>query len=109
MEEFFGGGNGIFQVHLPQFFFPPSDDRGSNNNDDDFFLPSRNDDEEEFGLDRMFERMNKLMEWTMNKVKTSIPEGFGSGKLVVIQSGPGYQETKTYNIGPDVKMNDMSN
>ncbi len=54
-------------------------------------------------FDQMRTHMNDMMQRMLSQAddleKGEHPEG--SGKLVVIQSGPGYHREKTYNFGPD--------
>lgn len=53
---------------------------------------------------RMHEQMNSMMSNMMHGMPSlsgmGVPEG-ARGKMVVVKSGPGFSETKTYDINPD--------
>lgn len=63
------------------------------------------------GISGMFEHMHKQMSEMMNsmmgslpdmsKLMSSSPHGESHGRMVIMRSGPGYHEEKTYNINPD--------
>ena len=59
-------------------------------------------------MKQMMSRMHSSMNQMLDNLKEDMPNMLGKstsgGKLVMINSGPGYHEEKTYNIGPDGEM-----
>merc|ERR1739844_691476 len=74
-------------------------------------------------MGHMFRRMNSQMEQMMSSMKSGMSSmmsndpfqdmpslGSGSGgKMYIMESGPGYHEEKTYDIGPNGKMTLIEN
>ena len=59
-------------------------------------------------MKQMMSRMHSSMNQMLDNLKEDMPNMLGKstsgGKLVMINSGPGYHEEKTYNIGPGGEM-----
>ena len=59
-------------------------------------------------MKQMMSRMHSSMNQMLDNLKDDMPNMLGKstsgGKLVMINSGPGYHEEKTYNLGPDGEM-----
>jgi hypothetical protein len=74
-------------------------------------FPSGGPDDGAFGgmkemFDRMHSKMKEMMQGMMSKTQTldngsEMPAETPRGHMVVIKSGPGYREQKTYDFGPD--------
>jgi len=120
----FGGGDDLFKAlegnedhrhggltisfGLPRMVF--------DNNNDDFGLMNGH-------MGHMFGRMNSQMNQMLSSMKSSMSSmmtkdpfqdmpalGSGSGgKMYIMESGPGYHEEKTYDIGPNGKMTLIEN
>lgn len=87
-----------------------------------FGIPKTPEIIEDFGfmnrhIGHMMRKMNEQMNQMMGSMKTSMSQmmrapSTSGGKMYIMESGPGYHEEKTYDIGPDGKMtlikNDMS-
>ena len=58
-------------------------------------------------MKQMMSRMHSSMNQMLDNLKEDMPNMLGKstsgGKLVMINSGPGYHEEKTYNIGTSLK------
>ena len=119
-ESFFGPFGGLMhQLSLPRVFVSgtPKIIRIKPDNDEENTEIKRDDKPESgimdsffggnSGFQDMFSRMNQLMKNTMEQLHAKLPDmmkgGENSGRMVVFRSGPGYQETKTYNMGEDGK------
>lgn len=67
-------------------------------------------------MNHMHEQMNKQMNSLMNSAMSMMPSSDifqrSGGKMIILRSGPGFHEEKTFDIGPNGQMtlitNDMS-
>ena len=107
LETFFGPRVRI--IRLPDFFsnFGFGDIFGNNGDDDGMGM-----------FARMHRRMNEMANRMMQEVNTmrnrieAGPEDMAEGshgRMVVIRSGPGYHEKKTYRINPDGSKTEIKN
>jgi len=122
----FGGGDDLFKA------LEGNDDHRHGGLTISFGLPrmvfDNNNQDQDFGLmnghmGHMFRRMNSQMNQMLSSMKSSmssmmtkdpfqdmpaLPSGSG-GKMYIMESGPGYHEEKTYDIGPNGKMTLIEN
>lgn len=111
-DDLFGGldGKDSHRNRGISFGFPLFSDR--NNNDDDMGFEGIS-----HIMNHMHEQMNKQMNSIMNSAMSMMPSSDllqrSGGKMIILRSGPGFHEEKTFDIGPNGQMtlitNDMSN
>uniref|UniRef100_A0A0K2V7H1 Uncharacterized protein n=1 Tax=Lepeophtheirus salmonis TaxID=72036 RepID=A0A0K2V7H1_LEPSM len=107
-ENFFGNGNLLNRVHLPQIFPISNLSPNSEKNrmeESKLKKPEFNDMFGGFG--NIMSHMHEIMNNVVQNFKNG--ELNGNGQLVVIKSGPGIYEKKTYDLSPKSNLNDMMN
>eukprot|EP00095_Tigriopus_kingsejongensis_P008284 maker-scaffold980_size74003-snap-gene-0.20 protein:Tk08284 transcript:maker-scaffold980_size74003-snap-gene-0.20-mRNA-1 annotation:"transmembrane protein 59-like" len=113
LEAFFGPHMSGMSSHMPRFVIriPTSlhmfDGPSPRMIQSDSVVDETKEEESGMTVSNMFSKMHEQMSHMMNQMMGSMP-GFGqqlpqgsSGRMVVVRSGPGYHEEKTYKINPD--------
>lgn len=97
LDNFFGGGDGFPKIRIG---FPSQENNGQENNGLSGIFNSMPNFSEMF--DKMRNHMNDMMNHMMKEVDgKSGPMGGSNGRMVIIKSGPGYHQEKTYDFGPN--------